>query len=119
MKPEISLCLQALLLVACSPGPDASIETPSPAEEAVHLNGPYLGQMPPGKEPQLFAPGIVSTGRAERDLAMTPDGTEIYFTSVLGAGFNFSAIVRIRQIDGRWSDPEVSAFSVSKSPIVS
>lgn len=109
----LGICLFVPLLIsgACSPGNDTSIETSAPKSERVRINGPYLGQQPPGQEPQLFAPGIVSTGLAERDLAMTPDGTEIYFTSVLGAGFNFSAIVKVRQVDGRWGDPEVAAFS--------
>lgn len=111
MRPGISLFCTVILLVACSPGSQPSVDTPSPPAEPVHLTGTYLGQMPPGNEPRLFAPGIVSTGRAERDFAMTPDGSEIYFTSVLGAGFNFSAIVRVRQIDGRWGEPEIPEFS--------
>ena len=110
-RSAVPLVALLILLGACSPGPDTSIDAPAVLDEDVPLAGSYLGQKPPGVEPQLFAPGIVSTGQAERDFAMTPDGTEIYFTSVLGAGFNFSAIVRIRQVDGRWSDPEVPAFS--------
>ena len=43
------------------------------------LSGPYLGQMPPGKEAQIFAPDIVSTGFHNRDVAMLPDGSELYF----------------------------------------
>lgn len=104
-----ALC--STLLIACGPGagPDEQV---SPADDnSARLSGPYLGQEPPGSEPQLFAPGIVSTGLAERDFAMTPDGGEIYYTSVLGAGFNFSTIVRIRQVDGHWTDPDVPAFS--------
>ena len=38
--------------------------------------GPYVGQVPPGSTPSLFAPGFVSTGMVERDVAMTPDGRE-------------------------------------------
>jgi hypothetical protein len=41
--------------------------------------GPYLGQTPPGTEPALFAPGVDSTGLYERDLAVTPDGGEIFY----------------------------------------
>lgn len=75
------------------------------------MRGPYLGQEPPGFEPKVFAPGIVSTGGAERDMAMMPDGSEMYFTSVLGGGFVFSAIVVVRRQEGTWSDPEVASFS--------
>lgn len=70
------------------------------------LNGPYLGQVPPGDEPELFAPGIVSTGMYTRDIAITPDGNEIYFCVTL-PGFNFATILYSRQENGIWSVPEV------------
>ncbi|MEW6364158.1 MAG: hypothetical protein AB1714_05920 [Acidobacteriota bacterium] len=45
------------------------------------LTGPYLGQTPPGKVPKVFAPGVVSTtAAAERGIAFTPDGWQLYFT---------------------------------------
>ena len=72
------------------------------------LAGPYLGQMAPGAEAELFAPGIVSTGMYTRDVAMTPDGREIYFgVSVAG----LSVIVQTKLADGRWTRPEVAPFS--------
>lgn len=74
------------------------------------LTGEYLGQTPPGAEPELFAPGIVSTGLYERDVAMTPDGDELYFCIVLG-NFDMSAIAVTRLENGRWSPPEVAPFS--------
>ncbi|WP_082994857.1 TolB family protein [Aquimarina megaterium] len=45
------------------------------------LEGPYLGQKPPGLTPILFAPGIVST-KEHRDFSgfFTPDMKEFYFT---------------------------------------
>jgi len=43
------------------------------------ISGPYLGQVPPGNTPELFAPGIISTPMYTRDITMTPDGKEIYF----------------------------------------
>jgi len=72
------------------------------------LTGDYLGQEPPGDEPVLFAPGIVSTGMYTRDLAMTPDGSEIYYGVLLG---RFSAILETRRVDGVWTEPEVAPFS--------
>jgi hypothetical protein len=36
------------------------------------LKGDYLGQRPPGREAQLFAPGIVSTGLNDRDVTIRP-----------------------------------------------
>jgi ankyrin repeat protein/glyoxylase-like metal-dependent hydrolase (beta-lactamase superfamily II)/dipeptidyl aminopeptidase/acylaminoacyl peptidase len=45
------------------------------------LQGPYLGQTPPGLTPRVFAPGIVSSaGHYEFSIALSPDGKEIYFT---------------------------------------
>ena len=43
------------------------------------LKGPYLGQKPPGMTPEIFAPGIISTGYDERIAAFTPDGKEFYY----------------------------------------
>ncbi len=44
------------------------------------LVGMYLGQTPPGTEPQVFAPGIVSTrGGHEFSITFSPDGRELYF----------------------------------------
>lgn len=73
--------------------------------------GPYLGQKPPGDAPEIFAPGIVSTGLTNRDMAMTPDGRELYFSIVLG-NYAQTAIATTRQKpDGTWMPVEVAAFS--------
>ncbi len=73
-------------------------------------DGPYLDQPLPGAEPEVFAPGIVSTGLTARDVAMMPDGSEIYFSVVVGR-HEHSAIAMVRQVDGRWSAPEIAPFS--------
>lgn len=44
---------------------------------------PYLGQKPPGENPVVFAPGIISTEMEEFGCTFTPDGTEFYFTRVV------------------------------------
>jgi hypothetical protein len=80
----------------------------APVTSAPDLHGPYLGQEPPGPEPRLFAPGIVSTGLATRDLAMTPDGDEVYFSVTLG---DRTMIMVARQVNGVWTAPEVAPFS--------
>ena len=72
------------------------------------LKGPYLGQTPPGMEAELFAPGIISTHAKERDIAMTPDGKEIYFCRQLG---NYSNIMVVKQVNGVWTKPEFASFS--------
>jgi ketosteroid isomerase-like protein len=68
--------------------------------------GPYLGQKPPGATPELFAPNLVSTAGLDRDIAIAPDGREIFF-SVAGPGYQYSAVVHSRLVDGHWTEPEV------------
>ncbi|MBT8056407.1 MAG: PD40 domain-containing protein [Gammaproteobacteria bacterium] len=76
------------------------------------LPGPYLDQPPPGSEPRLFAPGIVSDGLPNRDMAITPDGKEIYWSSNL-RNFEVSAILVSRLTDHGWSEPQVAPFSTN------
>jgi Tol biopolymer transport system component len=89
-------------VMACAQQPAAE-DTTFP-----NLTGGYLGQVVPGDEPQLFAPGIVSTGMYTRDIAMTPDGGEIYYC-VMEAGF--SVILQSKLVEGHWTKPEVTSFS--------
>ncbi len=105
-----ALCLLSVV-IACSPAPVTTSREDSSKETSTGLTGPYLGQPLPQGEPLIFAPGLVSTGMAERDFAMTPAGDEIYYTSVLGASFEFSAIVVTRREEGGWTVPEVASFS--------
>jgi len=42
----------------------------------------YLGQKLPGMTPELFAPDIIATGYYERDITISPDGTEIVFAAL-------------------------------------
>ncbi|UCC73952.1 MAG: PD40 domain-containing protein [Gemmatimonadota bacterium] len=74
------------------------------------LTGEYLGQPPPGEAPELFAPGIVSTGMYTRDVAMTPDGNEFYYGVALGP---FTVIMQTKLENGRWTEPEVAPFSAN------
>ena len=49
-------------------------------DEVPALEGPYLGQKPPGLTPEVFAPGIVSiNGRYEGGISFSHDLDEIYF----------------------------------------
>lgn len=48
-------------------------------DESLPLEGPYLGQVPPGMRAEVFAPGVVSTARYELFSAFTPDMKEFYF----------------------------------------
>ena len=101
----ILIVLSTSLILSCL------TDQPEPAiEHFPVLTGPYLGQAPPSDEPQLYAPGIVSTGLYTRDMAMMPDGSELYFGVNVG-NYRLTAIVVSRQVDGRWTEPEVAPFS--------
>jgi hypothetical protein len=104
---QASLFLSALAVSAScssSPQPPSQENAGSP-----QLTGDYLGQPLPGDTPEVFAPGIVTRGRYTRDVAMTPDGSELYFGVMLGG---ITAIMEIHKgEDGVWTDPEVARFS--------
>ena len=87
-----------------------SCNTPQKEHQARNIprpSGPYLGQKSPGDEPQLFAPGFISTALYTRDLTMTPGGEEIYFC-VSASGFNL--IFNTKQKDGYWTEPQPASF---------
>jgi hypothetical protein len=46
--------------------------------ENTGIQGPYLGQEPPGRRPEVFAPGILCTTSHEYSISFSPDGREIY-----------------------------------------
>lgn len=74
------------------------------------LRGPYLGQKAPGMTPEIFAPGIISNGLENRDVAISPDGNEMYF-GLHTPDFKYSTIIVTKQIDGVWTKPEVAPFA--------
>ncbi|HPG39944.1 MAG TPA: hypothetical protein PLP19_11235 [bacterium] len=76
------------------------------------LTGPYLSQQLPGADPVIFAPGIVATGLVTRDMAITPDGKEIYFSRT--AGSHTYATIMVTKLDnGVWTQPEVAPFAAN------
>jgi hypothetical protein len=71
---------------------------------------PYLGQPLPGREAGLFAPGVLNSGLATRDITLLPDGSEIYVGLFL-PGFRKAVIIETHQAAGVWTTPEVAPFS--------
>ena len=96
----------SVLALACGGGAQ-----PEEAEASldVDVRVPYLGQEPPGTEPVLFAPGIVSTPTGEWSMAAAPDGLEIFFG--LAAEDQGYILHTIATDDGQWTDPTVASFS--------
>lgn len=68
----------------------------------------YLGQKPPGLTPELFAPDIIATGFYERDITISPDGTEIFYGFLTG---RHVTILFTRLKEGRWTEPEIAPFA--------
>lgn len=61
-------------------------------------------------EPQIMAPGVISTRDYERDGTFTPDGKTFFYTKRTIWSY-FSAICVSYLKNGRWSEPEVAPFS--------
>ncbi len=75
----------------------------------IHAQQTVLSFDRPGLSPVVFAEGIVSTNLKQRDLTVSPDQTEMYFT-VFGSGFDGN-IYFTHFENGQWTVPEVASFS--------
>jgi hypothetical protein len=95
-----------LITVASLAAAAAQVQRPSTAFP--ELTGPYLGQVLPGLRAALFAPGIVSTGMTEREVAITRNGNEIFFEQAAG---KVATIMTTRLLNGRWTEPVVAPFA--------
>ena len=71
----------------------------------------YFDQPGPGTSPALFAPGIVSDQYGNRDMAISPNGDELFYTIQYRGGFAFSVIMHSKKVNNKWSSPEVAFFS--------
>lgn len=81
--------------------------TQNKATEFPILQGPYLGQKPPGMKPEIFAPGIISiVGREydEADICFWPDGKRCIFAR-FGPDIPEFVIFESRIVDSVWSQP--------------
>ena len=85
-------------------------DTTNEGRKYTMLSGAYFGQKLPGIVPELFAPGIISDGLINRDVAISPDGNEMYFC-ITTQNFSFSSIIVTKQINGKWTKPEVASFA--------
>jgi len=77
------------------------------------LKGPYLGQKPPERNPEIFAADIVSTSMVNHcSITISPDGTELYWAmSPLDTP---PRIFFSRIVNGIWSKPEIVNFTLSE-----
>ena len=68
------------------------------------LKGPYLGQNPPGKKAELFAPQIINFETHDSPI-ITQDESEIFIPT-------FEGVKYYKMVDGVWSSPAYLPFNV-------
>lgn len=82
----------------------------TPVDNHLLADEPYFGQDPPGLEPEVFAPGLVSTEeRRELNPVWGPHGNTFYFSYSDGAGHY--QIMMMQKRDGAWSEITPASFS--------
>ena len=74
------------------------------AQHSLKLNNPPV-------YPSVFAGNIVSTGFSERDFALSPDGTEIFYTLQSAQGVFQTILYMKKDTTDKWSKPEVAPFA--------
>jgi hypothetical protein len=95
----------------------AAISMNTKETESAELTGPYLGQKPPGKMPELFAPGIISVDENfEHSAAVfSPDGKEVFWCTNIDGNTDKKVVGNLRlytmkMVDGRWTAPCIAPF---------
>ena len=65
------------------------------------IEGPYMGQTPPGMMAEPFAPGIISRDGWELEGVFAPGMKEFYFTTRRGEGKTIT-VIGFRQQNNVW-----------------
>jgi len=90
-----------------------ALSTPLNAQEGRSpvLKGPYLGQKPPGLNPEIFLPGIVSTELNEHGApTFSPDLSEMYWSPQY-MEIRGGRIIFMISVDSQWQSPKTTSFS--------
>jgi len=83
------------------------------SDEFPILKGDYFGQKPPGTTPEIFAPGIVSTNRAEFNAAFSPNGKEFFFSVNEPSGRETMMFMKCE--NNQWTPPQSAPFVSEQS----
>jgi hypothetical protein len=100
-----SLVLTLMLLSGCAEKDDFPV-----------LRGPYLGQKPPGMTPEIFAPGIISTGEHDHVYTFLRGGKYCIFSrgsSSIENPIYHAYFTEMNQ--GVWTKPVLTLFNKVKS----
>jgi len=101
-------CARYALLIVCSLL--VLVSSGCQKTESVEArSGQYLGQDPPGLQPEVFAPGLISHGFHELSPAFSPKGDEAFYVTSDRRG-NYTIIHVTNDGDG-WGEPEIASFS--------
>ena len=65
----------------------------------------------PAALPALFTEAPINTNMNERDIAISPDGTEMFYTVMLQPTLFHTILYCKKSKNGKWSLPEVASFS--------
>lgn len=99
--------LALILILACR-------ELSAQTSESEFLNSPnaYLGQVPPGDAPVIFAPAIVSVpGRNVATIAFSPDGTlGLFYIEAYPNSYTMLTEYK----NGSWTEPRKAWFSETR-----
>ena len=69
----------------------------------------YLGETPPGNEPVVFAPGVVSVAnRFDLGISFSPDGHTIAFGVAHESDTTQRMLYFMNDTEGKWSAPDAS-----------
>ena len=72
----------------------------------------------PPQEPALFGGTMINSSAGERDFALSPDGTELFYTLQSPRSTNFQTIVyRKKNAKGVWSKPSLAPFAGNYSDL--
>ena len=105
-KVEILLIFVfSVLISACNTNKHPTKGSDKPTTEEI-----YLGQKPPGIEPELFAPDLIQNEHRQAEAAFTPDLKEFYFRR-RGGEHKKNTLVVIRYKDNRWVESVVPPYA--------
>jgi len=74
----------------------------------VKKTGKYPDNQFPKDTAEVFAEGLLSTEMNDRDITISPDFLEIFFTVAEGPHYT---IASVKKENGSWSNPEIAGFS--------
>ena len=108
MRSVLSIIILTGILVP--QGVDQGSQGPCRTQPIGERHGPYLGEIPPGNEPKIFAPNLVSSACSEHSVpAFSPDGREAVWTRMV-EGSRKARLLYTREEAAGWTEPGIATF---------